>query len=184
MLEDRPHVSFWTEKAWTTEDIITLTGSVGEIYDALLAVHIRDRLAKRQLVQSERYWREVVRSWEEYMDHSFLYEWVHLWERAIRKGLPPFVPSPVPVPIQQPWSSYYQPQVPTGSEILQSIRSYAEEDDRCRLHAAKFASPGGFSFTGLGEIVKEFRELIKDLWYRNRQEKELGRLEIMNGPFA
>lgn len=40
------------------------------------------------------------------------------------------------------------------------------------------SSPGGFSFTGLGEIVKEFREFVKDIWYRNSQEKRKGELEI------
>lgn len=81
--------------------------------------------------------------------------------------------------MQQQWSGYYLPQVPTASDILQSLRMYADEGARCRLHAARFASPGGFSFTGLAEIIKEFRELIKDVWYRNRQEKVKGQLEII-----
>ncbi|MFA7335698.1 MAG: hypothetical protein WC028_02850 [Candidatus Obscuribacterales bacterium] len=37
---------------------------------------------------------------------------------------------------------------------------------------------GNFSFAGLAEVVKEFREVLKDLWYRNNQEKTLGELEI------
>jgi hypothetical protein len=179
MPEEGLYISFWTEQAWTTEDIVTLTGSVGSVYDALLAVRLRDRLAQRQIAQSEGYYRALLRSWEKYVDHPFMHEWIHLWERALRKGIPPFLPSPLPLPGQQPWGGYYQPQFLTGSEILRSLRTYAEESDRCRLHAARFASPGGFSFTGIGEIVREFRELIKDVWYRNRQEKELGRLEII-----
>lgn len=36
----------------------------------------------------------------------------------------------------------------------------------------------GFSFIGLAEIVKEFRELIKDIRYRNRHEERVCELEI------
>jgi len=39
--------------------------------------------------------------------------------------------------------------------------------------------PFGASLRGLGEPVKEFRELLKDISYRNRQEKERGDLEIL-----
>lgn len=38
--------------------------------------------------------------------------------------------------------------------------------------------PSAFSFKGLGEPLKEFRELIKDLWYRNRQEHDRGEIEL------
>jgi len=41
------------------------------------------------------------------------------------------------------------------------------------------ASPGGFSFSGLGEPLRQLRELIKDLWYRNRQERQRGELQIL-----
>lgn len=40
------------------------------------------------------------------------------------------------------------------------------------------ASPGIISFQGLGEPLKQLRELIKDLWYRNSQEKRRGELEL------
>lgn len=32
---------------------------------------------------------------------------------------------------------------------------------------------------GIGEILKEIREMVKDLWYRNKQEKTKGELEII-----
>lgn len=42
----------------------------------------------------------------------------------------------------------------------------------------KMQPPSGFSFVGLAEIVKEFRELIKDLTYRNKHETLLCEIEI------
>lgn len=33
-------------------------------------------------------------------------------------------------------------------------------------------------FGGLGDVVHELRELIKDLWYRNRIERRLLELEL------
>jgi hypothetical protein len=48
----------------------------------------------------------------------------------------------------------------------------------------EMASPGGFTLRGLGEPIKEIRELIKDLWYRNRQERQRGDLEILQQKLA
>ena len=42
------------------------------------------------------------------------------------------------------------------------------------------ASPGGFSFEGIGDIIKEFREFIKDIWYRNEKERRYGQLEVID----
>jgi hypothetical protein len=41
------------------------------------------------------------------------------------------------------------------------------------------ASPGGISFAGLAEVMKELREFFKDIWFRNKQEKTMGQLEII-----
>lgn len=38
--------------------------------------------------------------------------------------------------------------------------------------------PGGFSFTGLSDILKEFRELLKDVWYRNNFEMRLAVMDV------
>jgi hypothetical protein len=47
-----------------------------------------------------------------------------------------------------------------------------------RIAAAHISSPGAISFEGLGEPLREVRELIKDLWYRNSQERRQGELVI------
>ncbi len=51
-------------------------------------------------------------------------------------------------------------------------------DERLRVASIEMNSPGQISLIGLGEVVREFRELLKDLWFRNLQERELGRLAI------
>lgn len=33
-------------------------------------------------------------------------------------------------------------------------------------------------FGGLGDVVRELRELVKDLWYRNRLERRILELEV------
>jgi hypothetical protein len=48
-----------------------------------------------------------------------------------------------------------------------------------RVKKIEIASPGGFTLEGMGEPLRELRELIKDLCYRNRQEREKGDLEIL-----
>ena len=48
-----------------------------------------------------------------------------------------------------------------------------------RIQRIEMASPGGFSLKGMGEPIQQLRELIKDLCYRNRQEKEQGDLQIL-----
>lgn len=49
---------------------------------------------------------------------------------------------------------------------------------RPRIARIQMSSPGIFSFKGLGEPLRQLREFIKDLSYRNAQERQLGELEI------
>lgn len=46
------------------------------------------------------------------------------------------------------------------------------------VDAVRYASPGAVSLLGVGEIIEQLRELIKDLWGRNRQEKATRALEL------
>jgi hypothetical protein len=39
-------------------------------------------------------------------------------------------------------------------------------------------------FGGLGEVVRELREFVKDLWYRNRLEHRLLELEVQKRELA
>ena len=66
-------------------------------------------------------------------------------------------------------------------QLLMALRSGAYtwiRGSALSVQAIHMSSPGSISFTGLGEPIRQLRLLIKDLWYRNRQEKEKGLLAI------
>lgn len=52
------------------------------------------------------------------------------------------------------------------------------EGSALRVRSISIHSPGLVSFAGLGEPLRQLRELIKDVWFRNRQERELGELQL------
>lgn len=62
--------------------------------------------------------------------------------------------------------------------IHQHVRLVAPEE-RLKIRSIQMSSSGAISLEGLGEPIQQLRELIKDLRYRNKQEAELGRLEIV-----
>jgi len=70
-------------------------------------------------------------------------------------------------------------RLPDEETIYRDLEILGESADRLQLRRAEIASPGGFNFEGLGALVEQFRELIRDLWYRNRQERAKGDLEII-----
>jgi hypothetical protein len=62
---------------------------------------------------------------------------------------------------------------------LQNPEEYIAASSVLQIQKIEIASPGGFTLAGLGEPLREIRELIKDLCYRNRQEREKGDLDIL-----
>ncbi len=69
--------------------------------------------------------------------------------------------------------------VPDQLEIFRHIDFYVSANAQLTVQSVRMASPGWFSLEGLGGIVEQFRELIRDFWYRNRQERTRGDLEIV-----
>ena len=51
-------------------------------------------------------------------------------------------------------------------------------DESLKIKSVEIHSPGVVSFMGLAEVVKEFREFVKDMWYRNQHERQLARIEL------
>lgn len=58
------------------------------------------------------------------------------------------------------------------------FRGY-ENPYRLMIRSVRMASPGSISFEGLGGVIEQVRELVKDISYRNNQEKRLGELRIV-----
>jgi|SRR2546425_1429526 len=46
-----------------------------------------------------------------------------------------------------------------------------------RIRYITIASPGAIALDGLGEPLEQVRELIKDLWYRNKSERQMAELQ-------
>lgn len=63
-------------------------------------------------------------------------------------------------------------------EYLYENRYVLAPEAQLRVRSWRMASPGKISLEGLGSCIEQLREFVKDLNYRNRQEKELGDLEI------
>ncbi|MGH2507413.1 MAG: hypothetical protein ACRDHZ_08440 [Ktedonobacteraceae bacterium] len=164
--------TFLTQGNWTVQDLELLAASVSQIYDARLATFLWTKRFLEDIERRRLRLEKAFRLMEKRMPVPFFHEWYEVWLELMKKGEYPAQPfnTPFPLPLQ---SGY-----PTAIQIYESIDLYSERRDRCFIQRARMSSPGGFSFTGLGEIVKELREFIKDLWYRNSQEKRKGEIEI------
>ncbi len=106
------------------------------------------------------------------------YEWMRLWRHL----------GPSAIPFSFPFASFAG-----GPQAEDATRTTVLELDYYLSHPGEYMSasydlmiqkivmesPGGFSLRGIGEPLRQLRELIKDLWYRNRQERERGDLDII-----
>jgi hypothetical protein len=68
---------------------------------------------------------------------------------------------------------------PRFRNLLDNSLYYVKPDDALAVHSLHLHSPALFIFKGDGETLKQIREFIKDFWYRNKQEKEMGRIAVM-----
>jgi len=168
-------ITLLTNDDWTVNDLQALTRSVALIYDSRLATFI---WKERQLADLQERKKSLKKSLEKFKRHWHgpgPYEWYEAWVEMIEEEGAVDVDTPLPFGALRISASR---DVLSPVQILQSIDLFASRSQRCHIKQAKMSSPGGFSFTGIGEIVKETRELIKDIWYRNRQEKEQGDIDL------
>jgi len=63
-------------------------------------------------------------------------------------------------------------------QMLSSSLSLVPEAHRLTVRYIEFKSPGGFSFEGLGDVIKEFRGLWRDVTYDNRLDRQSKRSEL------
>ncbi|MGH2506739.1 MAG: hypothetical protein ACRDHZ_04900 [Ktedonobacteraceae bacterium] len=164
--------TFLTQGSWTVQDLELLAVSVSQIYDARLATFLWTKRFLDDVETRRLRLEKAFRSMEKRMPGPFFHEWYEVWLELMKKGEYPALPFNAPFPLSM------QSGFPTAIQVYESLDLYSEGKDRCIILRARMSSPGGFSFTGLGEIVKELREFIKDVWYRNSQEKRKGEIEI------
>ena len=65
------------------------------------------------------------------------------------------------------------------SSLINSL-NYIEYDDELKIDKIIMESPANISLDGVGEIIKQLREIAKDITYRNRIEKEMLLTELLN----
>ena len=158
-------ISFFTDGDWTTGDLELLAVSISRIYDSRLSTYLWSERWNKDLKNRRALLKSIFGKREMRYPDPFLYE---MWLDLLESGNAAAAINPLGIAL---------PSTPV--QIYQAIDLYAVPDQRCRIHKARMSSPGGFSFTGIGEILKEFRELIKDVWYRNQQERKKGDIELI-----
>lgn len=181
MLNNKANVEFIGFKAmgeWSVAELQTFVGSVSKIYEVFLSLNLKDKIVDRQLASYE----EHLFILDKYMHHPEYEEFFMHWREllhAYRKHKIPYLPSlPFFHPFQPELKGTFQ--IVTATEIYQNLEQYSNKEEWLKIYRIRIGSPGYFSFEGLGEVIKEFRELVKDIWYRNKQEKTLGQLEIID----
>ena len=172
---------FRTAGDWTGDDVIKLVSSINQMYDVFYSFRVVRSLLREQ---EKEYMRNLERSemfFHKHLDHPMYEEFYHMWRRMLkdwrkygRKA--PFMMSGFPF---QPPIPTSEAQIPQPSTIYKERHLYQSEKDKLIIDRIHISSPGGFSFTGIGEIVQQLRELVKDIWFRNNQEKTIGDLEII-----
>lgn len=174
-------IGFRALGSWSTYDLSIFSSSVGEMYEAFLIREVRYRLEQEYLTSLDNFVAESEQLYAQSPSWVFSglgEQWkkeIDLWKKYGILSTPlPIPPFSRNLPFPQPTDA-----IPSYENIHKQIRALSTPDEWLRIHRVRISSPGGFSFTGIGEIIKELRELIKDIWYRNKQEKALGELQII-----
>lgn len=180
--EELQLLEFHTTADWVVTDLISALDALEVTYTSFsLARYLaeRERADARRLAET---YLEQLRRFGPDLD-LMLYEWTRILRRlgpvaAVRYfsagllGLPGSVALTASDPTRE--IEYY----------FANPTSFLSTREELSVKRIEMASPGGFSLRGMGEPIKEIRELIKDLCYRNRQEKDRGDLEILEQKLA
>ena len=175
-------IGFMAMGEWGVTELETFASSVTKIYNVFFALNLKDKIEERQLAFFEDQLELYEHLFIEYMDHPKYHELFRLWRKILRdyRGYKfpyaPLLPFLSPFPIE---ARDALPRI-TATEIFENFERYPNDEEWLKIYRIRIGSPGGFSFTGIGEILKEVREFIKDIWYRNKQEKIRGQLEIID----
>lgn len=153
-------VVFKTSGVWRTGDLVRLATSVERLYKAFLAAHMAEVELSGTEERLSNYFAETRRMFEELPEEQ---------RRPFFLGLisPP----------SELFSTLVADQSRYVGFLYDNIYRLAP-NEQLNIGATRLSSPGWISFEGLGEPIRQLREFIKDLHYRNQQERELGRLEI------
>lgn len=170
----RPHrgidrLGFRVAGEWSVDDLALFARSVEDIYNGLLAARVARSLR-------DEYARGVTERFRRLRKRGYTGRLLVEWERMIEYD--PYLASDIPLAGLVPGRAALA--LPTIDGVFREIEIYATSAERLRVCRIQISSPGGFNLQGVGEIVEQFRQLVKDLWYRNEQERVKGELEIVS----
>lgn len=159
-------IVFRTHGVWSASEFSRFITAVERLYEAFLTVHLVRRSVPRmeeQVAKSLQWWNE------HYSEIQDLYKTWSDRPQEVNFGHQ-IVPSDFLYTLAIQESSYL-------AFVHNHIRSVAPEH-QLTIGAVRIGSLGFFSFQGLGEVIQQVREFIKDIKYRNKQEENLGKLKV------
>ena len=161
---DVARVSFDTDGKWTARDVVTLVSAVSEIYDARLAAEIRGQLEMEYVESLRRLFRRSPSM--EMLFEDLYHEW-KTGSGSLHRHLLTFPLAPLPV------------QLPEPSAIFSTLHHYVDRGEALQIDRIRIESPGSVSFAGIADIVGQLREFLKDILFRNRQERQMGEIKLL-----
>ena len=164
-------IAFHTRDDISAKNVVRLISSVESLYDVFYSKSVAERLHEDAI-------HALMHSVEE-LDHPMWHEfgmvwrdYLHVMRKRAYKGAPLLLPP-------FPGMPTLEQQLTPPSEIFRSLDAYRDQSDQLIIDRIRISSPGGFSFKGIGDVIKQLRELIKDIWYRNHQERVRGEMELL-----
>jgi hypothetical protein len=173
---DVEFIGFKTTGEWSVAELQTFASSVTKIYNVFFALNFKERIEDKQRAFFEEQFHKN-------LDHPVCeVDPFMLWRDLLKQYMKRKIPYLPPLPFWFPFPPELKETFPrvTATEIFQNFEQYSSDEQWLKIYRIRMGSPGGFSFTGIGEILKEIREFIKDIWYRNKQEKILGQMDIID----
>jgi hypothetical protein len=178
-------LSFSTWDQWSAADAAAFVDAVDSCYCSLVVLRDAIDAAGRE---RERFIRLQEETWRMYRHmppphpewEMWIEEVLRVWRKLGSRGFPPPLPWMFPMfPPAAPGPTWREPETAL-SHMLDNPYELIRPGEELRIHSIQMSSPGNFNFlAGLGEPIAQLRELIKDVWYRNRQERARGELQIL-----
>jgi hypothetical protein len=165
--DNAAYVGFRTSDEWTLAELETFIRAVKALYNALLSARMCREVLEKQAA-GRALWLLAADEFDELGPTFLPLDW-RRWRR-VAKRLASNDPGP---PLEQ---AQLEERL---EEIISRPEMIVPEVHQIRIRRMRMSSPGGFNFTGLAEIVREFRECVAHVLYRGRQEKALGDLDLL-----
>jgi hypothetical protein len=173
---DEGRITFKMSQDWSIRDLALLTTHLEVMYGVLLSLYVLPRLGEdphhpRWALMSGSGTRLLTRLTEGWSGSTGVTGWAYDPDLASLRYGDAFIDLASTI-------RDYDYERADLLRLLHASVYRGMPESVLRVTSIKMSSPGSISLSGLGEPLRELRELIKDLWYRNKQEKRRGELEL------